>query len=64
MTRDDAGSRDLDADPGSDPAETLRRIRESRPRFGCLGCFVSGGWAIAALVGLVALVAYVIARLT
>lgn len=54
----------FDPDPGPDPERILREIRESRPRFGCLGCFVTGGWALAAIVGLVVLIVYVIVRFT
>jgi len=53
-----------DLDPGPDPERILREIRESRPRFGCLGCFVEGGWAVAVVVGLVVLIVYVIGHLT
>jgi hypothetical protein len=55
---------DVDPDPGRDPNQTLREIRESRPRVGCLGCVVSGGWAVAAPVGLVVLLVYLVMRLT
>lgn len=64
MARDENGKRDLGADPGPDPFETLQQIRASKPRIGCLGCFVSGGWAVAALVALVGLLVYAILRLT
>ncbi len=63
MTPGESGS-PSDPDPGSDPERILREIREARPRFGCLGCSVSGGWAVAAIVGLVVLVVYVIGHFT
>jgi hypothetical protein len=62
VTRDE-GDRDLGADPGPDPAEVLRQARESKAQLSCLGCSVSGAWAVVALFGLVALVVYAIGRL-
>lgn len=55
---------DFDPDPGPDHERILREIRESRPRLECLGCAVSGGWAVAAVITAVVAAVYVLARLT
>lgn len=50
------------ADPGSDPDRILREIRESKPKLGCFGKTISGTWALLAMLGLVALAAYLLRR--
>jgi hypothetical protein len=50
-------------DPGGDPERILREIREQEPKLGCLGMTVTGGWALVSLVGLLALVLYLLTRI-
>jgi hypothetical protein len=50
------------ADPGPDIDRALREIREAKPEFGCLGRSVSGCGALAAMGGVVLLIAYLIGR--
>ena len=50
---DDRSPFNTGPDPGPDHERVLREIGEAQPRFGCLGCVVSGGWAVAALVAFV-----------
>jgi hypothetical protein len=49
-------------DPGNDPERILREIGEQKPKLGCLGATVSGGWALVGIAGLAAGVVYLISR--
>ncbi len=50
------------ADPGPDPERALREIRNSEPKFGCLGRTVTGGWALLAMGGLLLSIVYLVSR--
>jgi hypothetical protein len=50
------------ADPGPDTDRVLREIREAKPEFGCLGRSVTGCGAIAAMGGVILVIACLIGR--
>ncbi|MFO7548082.1 MAG: hypothetical protein R6X29_04310 [Acidimicrobiia bacterium] len=50
------------ADPGDDPQEILREIREQKPRLTCFGATLAGIWALAGMATLVGVALYLRSR--